>query len=194
MLSAITNLIVSLVGFTAIIVYWLTRRRETCNAANILMMDIVRAEEIVLLIRERNTLNLEQKVILTSNNWATYRHLFVSKLSYLEVVGFNRFFDACASIDAAQERLVAIYDSGLEAKALITQEKIFSIQNPSTPKGQLAKQKYIEQIDQEVHMFTPMQPLEVMIQNINLMGDLVNTPAFEKLQRIGARRFSRRKG
>ena len=188
MWSTITNIFVGLVGLTALVVYWLTKRGERRDAANILMMDIVRAEEVVLLVREKNMLDMAQKTILTENNWTNYRHLFVSKLSYLEVVAFNRFFDACTAIDAAQERMVAIYDAGLVAKATIIQEKIFSILDPASPEGQLEKQRYISQVDQEIHMFSPTQPREIMIRTINSMDTLVNTPAFAKLQKIGARR------
>lgn len=188
MWSTITNIFVVLVGLTALVVYWITKRGERRDAANILMMDIVRAEEVILLVREKNMLDMAQKTILTENNWTKYRHLFVSKLSYLEVVALNRFFDACTAIDAAQERMVAIYDAGLGAKATIIQEKIFSIQNLSTSKGQLEKQKNIAQVDQETHMFSPTQPREIMIRTINSMDTLVNTPVFAKLQKIGARR------
>lgn len=193
MWSTITNIFVGLVGLTVLVVYWLTKRGERRDAANILMMDIVRAEEVVLLVREKNMLDKAQKTILTENNWMKYRHLFISKLSYLEVVAFNRFFDACIAIDEAKKRMDTIFDAGLVAKATIVQEKIFSIQDLSTPEGQSEKQRYITQVDQETHMFIPLEPREIMIRNINSMGNLANTPAFEKLQKIGARRNILRK-
>lgn len=193
MWSTIVNILIVLVGLVALVIYGLTKRAERRDAANILTMDIVRAEEIVLLVRERNMLDKAQKRILTENNWTKYRHLFLSKFSYLEVVSFNRFFDACIEIDEAKRRLDVIFDAGLIAKASIVQEKIFAIQDSSTPIGQAERNKIITQIDDEQHMFLPLEPRDIMIRNISSMSNLSNTPAFEKLQRIGARhKFLRR--
>ena len=193
MWATITNIFVGLVGLTVLVVYWLTKRGERRDAANILMMDIVRAEEVVLLVRERNMLEKAQKTILTENTWVKYRHLFISKLSNLEVVAFNRFFDACIEIDEAKKRMDTIFDASLVAKATIVQEKIFSIEDLSTPEGQSKRQSFIREINRETYTFIPDEPREMMIRNINSMANLANTPAFEKLQKIGARRNILRK-
>jgi hypothetical protein len=147
-------------------------------------MDIIRAEEVVDRVKQSKVINKNQKTILNENNWTKYRHLFVSRLSNVEIVAINKFFDSCIAIDDAKIRLSAIFDAGLIAKARIVQEKIFSIENLFTPEGQIAKQKYINESNQETHIFSPDEPIGILVDQVQSMVPLTNTPAYEKLQRI----------
>jgi len=181
----IFNSIVTLiVGLVAFVIYWLTKRTEKRNAATIVVMDIRHAEQVVESILERG-IDKSLKSILHENNWAKYKHLFASDFSYDDFAAFNRFFDACVEIADAKRRMMEVFYANLTSKASIAQEKIFSIENLSTPEGQARKQQVTSEIDSEIFVFDPYEPKARVRQSLELMGRLSNSVAFEKLKRVG---------
>ena len=92
------SLVTFIVGLVALATYWLTKRHEKQNAAAIIIMDIRHAEQVVVSIIERGSIDRNLKPILTENNWAKYKHLFASRFSYDDLASLNRFFDACVEI------------------------------------------------------------------------------------------------
>ena len=93
------------VGLVALLVYWLSKRTERKNAATVIVMDIRCAEQVVLSILEKNSIDRYAKEILIENNWSKFKHLFFSALSYDDFTAFNRFFDSCIEISDARKRM-----------------------------------------------------------------------------------------
>lgn len=180
----INSIVTFVVGFFAIGVYWLTKRAEKRNAATIVVMDIRHAEQVVLSILEKGMVDKSLKNILSENNWGKYKHLFASEFSYDDFAAFNRFFDACIEIADARMRMWEVFNANLTAKASISQQKIFSIENLTTPEGQEKKQQVITEIDNEIFVFDPQEPKVKIFQSLQLMGRLSNTVAFEKLKKL----------
>jgi hypothetical protein len=180
----INSIVTFLVGFVAIGVYWLTKRAEKRNAATIVVMDIRHAEQVVLSILEKGMVDKSLKNILYENNWGKYKHLFASEFSYDDFAAFNRFFDACIEIADARKRMGEVFYASLTAKASIAQQKIFVIENISTPEGQVKKQQVIAEIDSEAFVFEPHEPKARIFQSLQLMGRLSNTVAFEKMKKL----------
>ena len=147
-------------------------------------MDIRHAEQVVLTVLERGSVDKSLKVILSENNWAKYKHLFASSLSYDDYAAFNRFFDACVDMADARKRMWEIFNANLTAKASYSQQKILSIKNPLSPEGQMERQSAIEEINREAFVFEPQEPKDKVFQSLQLMGRLSNTVAFEKMKKI----------
>ncbi len=187
MKNTMVNAVISGLGSTALISYWYSKLGIVRDAANMLVMDIKRGEAVVRRIRELKTVEQTQNTILHVNNWMKYRHLFVSKLSYDEVVAFNSFFDDCIVIDEEKKRIDTILDAGLVAKATIIQQKIFSIEDLPDVARQEKKDKYISEVDNERHLFNPRNPYDTIFGNIDHFVPLSNTPAFNKLKKIADR-------
>jgi len=184
MINTIASLVISTLGGSAFFSYLVTKRGIVRDAANILVMDIKRGEAVVRRIRELKNVEQTQNTILHVNNWMKYRHLFVSKLSYDEVVAFNSFFDGCIAIDEAKKRIDTVFVAGLVAKATIIQQKIFSIEDLPDDARQEKRNKYISEVDKERYLFTPSNPYETITRSIDLFDTLSNTPAFNKLKKI----------
>ena len=178
--NSITTLVV---GSVALVVYWLTKRAEKRNAATIVVMDIRHAEQVVRAVLEKGAIDRTVGTILSENNWGKYKHLFASDFSYDDFAAFNRFFDACVEIADARVRMNEVFYANLSAKASIAQQKIFSLENPSSPDGEQAKQAVIAQLNGEHFVFDPDEPKARILRSLQLVGRLSNTVAFEKLKR-----------
>lgn len=181
----INSIVTLIVGLVAFVVYWLKKREEKRNAATIVIMDIRHAEQVVNSILEKGMVDTYLKNILSENNWAKYKHLFASNLSTDDFSAFNRFFDSCVEISDATRRMREVLYANISAKASIAQSKIFDIENLSSPEGQLKKQKIIAEINAESFVFDPNDPKDRILRNLQLMGKLSNTVAYEKLKKLG---------
>lgn len=180
----INGAVTFVVGFVAVGVYWLTKRSEKRAAATIVIMDIRHAEQVVLSILEKGMVDRTMKNILHDNNWAKYKHLFAENFSQDDFAAFNRFFEACVEIADARKRMVDVFYSNVTAKAEIMHQKIFSIDDLLSPEGQLKKQKILHEINTDESFFDPNEPKSRILHNLQLMGRLSNTVAFEKLKAI----------
>lgn len=182
-LNILNSIATIVVGFTAIIVYKITKHHEKKNAAIIIVMDIRHAEQVVLSILEKGAIDISTKDVLLENNWSKYKHLFASDFSHDDFAVFNRFFDSCVEMSDARKRMREIFYSNLNEKARILQNKILNIKNPEDPESQVLRKKLIDEINTESYVFDPNEPKNRMLQNLQLMGRLSTTVAFEKLKR-----------
>jgi hypothetical protein len=178
------NLVTPLVGLVAIYVYKVSKKDEKKSASAIITMDIRHAEQVVLSIKERNVIDRHVKAILQENNWEKYKHLFVNDISSDDFVSFNRFFDSCVEIADARKRMKDVFYTSVNAKATLMQQKIFDISNLDTPEGQKEREKIMHFINVETSDFNPLDPVYIVRQNIDLMGNLTNTIAFQKLKKL----------
>jgi hypothetical protein len=181
-MNIVNGVITLFVGGVALLVYWLSKRNEKRNAATIIIMDVRHAESVVTSILERGFVDKDTKDVLTENNWKKYKHLFASDFSQDDFVSFNRFFESCAEMSDARNRLKEIFYSGLNAKAVIMQEKVLSISELESVEGKAERDKIISQINKEFCVFDPSEPRDRIMKSLQLMGRLSNTVAFEKLK------------
>ena len=186
----LNSLVTFVVGLLAFVVYWLSKRHEKKNAAAIIVMDIRHAEQVILSLLERGTIDRSGlKPILHENNWAKYNHLFASDFSYDDLAAPNRFFDSCVEIADARRRMNEVFFAAVNAKAELLQQRIIDIDEIETPEGQEKRQKLIGRFNKEAYAFDPQDPKNTVQQHLSLMGRPSNSPAFAKLKRtagIGA--------
>lgn len=182
----LNSLVTLLVGSVALIVYFLAKRNEKRNAATIIVMDIRHAENVVISTLEKGFVDKDTKDALAENNWSKYKHLFASSFSQDDFVAFNRFFESCVEMSDARQRMRETLYASLNAKAEIMQQKIFEIDNLDTIEGQEKRQKLISLMNNESYIFDPNEPKDRLIKNLQIMGKLSNTVAFEKLKKIAA--------
>jgi len=181
-LEYLNSVVTLLVGLVALVVYVLSKRHEKSSAATIIIMDIRHAENVVQSILERDQIDIYTKDVLSENNWSKYKHLFAKDFSQDDFVAFNRFFESCVEMSDARLRLREVFYTSLNAKAQLLQEKIHEVENFSTPTGQLEVERIHNEICSSHQTFEPNEPKERIMKNLKLMGQLSNTPAFEKLK------------
>lgn len=181
--SYANGVVTVIVGLVALLVYWLRKRSEKQNAAIVIVMDIRHAEQVVLSILEKGSIDRTLKKIITENNWAKYKHLFAGDFSIDDFSAFNRFFDACVEISEARMRMMSIFDENLKAKAAIAQQLVISLESSDSDDDKKKRSDLIRKIESEIYTFEPGEPQNRILHNLQLMGRLSNTIAFEKLKK-----------
>jgi hypothetical protein len=183
-ISLINSAVTLVVGSVALIVYKLSKKHEMASAANIIVMDIRHAEGVVQSILEKGTVDISTKDVLSENNWSKYKHLFARRFSQDDFSSFNRFFDSCVEMSDARGRIREIFYTGLNTKARIMQEKIYEVSNLNTPESQEKINIIVQDLNFGSVVFDPDEPKDRMMKNLQMMGKLSNTTAFEKLKQI----------
>jgi len=182
--ALINSLMTLLVGGTALAVYWLGKRYEKSSAATIIIMDVRHAESVVQSILEKNQIDISIKDVLFENNWSKYKHLFAKDFSQDDFAAFNRFFESCAEMSYARNRMHEVFYTTINTKARLMQEKIYSIDNLSTPEGQEKLRQVVADINMSKQLFDPDEPKERIVRNLQMMGRLSNTSSFDKLKKF----------
>lgn len=179
------SIVTAVVGLIALLVYWLTKRHEKESAAAIIIMDIRHAEQIIVSLIDRGVIDRASlKPILHENNWAKYKHLFASSFSYDDLSTFNRFFDSCVEIAEARKRMNEVFYAAVNAKGVLLQEKVLEIEDLQSEDGQRKRAALIEKFNAETCAFDPIEPKNIVLQQLNLMGRPSNSIAFAKLKKI----------
>lgn len=180
-LNALATLVV---GTAAFFVYWLSKRHEKRSAAAIIVMDIRHAEQVIVSLLERGSIDRwSLKPILHENNWVKYKHLFAADFSYDDFAALNRFFDSCVEIADARRRMDEVFYAAISAKGALLQEKLMGIEDIESPEGQEKKKNLIARFDSEAQVFDPGEPRNKVMQNLNLMGRPSYSAAFPKLKK-----------
>ena len=106
------NLLLTLVGLSAIGVYWFQERRKVSEAASLIILQVndlqKRLREIQSYIVDgklNDSAFYESQEIFTNNYWDRYKHYFVRKLDPDSFNLFNEFYD-CASEVLEQQQLM----------------------------------------------------------------------------------------
>ncbi len=183
-MEIINSVVTLIVGGTALFSYWFSKKHEERNAAIVIIMDIRHAESVVISILEKGFVDKNTKDVLKENNWSKYKHLFASKLSQDDFIAFNRFFDSCVEMSDARKKIRETFYNNLNIKAEIMQQKILSVEGINTPDGKKKRLQIIQQINNEDYVFEPNEPKDRILLNLQLMGKLSNTVAFEKLKKV----------
>ena len=183
-IDLINSLVTPLVGSIALIVYWLSKKNEKSSAATIIIMDIRHAENVVQSILEKDSIDISTKDVLLENNWSKYKYLFANDFSQDDFASFNRFFESCVEMSDARMRIREVFYTTINTKARLLQEKIFSIENLSTPEVQESANLITKEINESFSFFDPIEPKTRIMKNLQKMGRLSNTTSFDKLKKF----------
>ena len=106
------NFLLTLVGLSAIGVYYFQERRKVSEAASLITLQVNDLQEKLRVIQSyivdgvlNNTAFYESQIIFTDNYWDKYKHYFVRKMDSESFHLFNDFY-ACASEVLEQQQLM----------------------------------------------------------------------------------------
>ena len=142
-------------------------------------MDIRHAELIVQSILEKG-IDMSTKDVMMQNNWGKHKHLFAKDLSQDQFSRFNDFFLSCVEASDARSRVREIFYTTLNEKARILQNKIYEL-DVKTPE---AINSLTIEIGNGYGVFEPDEPRSRMLKNLQNMGSISGTTAYDKLKRI----------
>jgi len=103
------NLLLIIVGLSAIVIYILQERRKIIDAASLIVLQIddlqVRLQEIASYVIDRQlnaTAFYESLPLIEDNYWSQYKHLFVRKMDATSFSSLNRLYNYVSVIQEQQ--------------------------------------------------------------------------------------------
>lgn len=180
-----TSFITLLVGSFAIYLYLKQKEDYRRDAANILLMEIRYAEQMIEKYKTSGVpITISIALLLPTNNWNKYNHLFIKILDRDEIDAINNFYNQCTLIDKALLQLNLPLQ--LEQKAQSIHQTLSLIAKDSLSKADfLNKRKlYIKLIEKDNTLFKPNAPMESMVRALSTVQFIITTTAGDKLKKI----------
>lgn len=113
--TGITNLLLVIVGLSAVWLYKRQKKDELRNAASLIIMQVdelqVRVREIQTYITKQglnSTAFYESLSLMESNYWDEYKHLFIRKMDNKSFDALNRFYQYISCIQEQQELMKSL--------------------------------------------------------------------------------------
>ena len=110
-----SDLLLSIVGLSAVFVYIWQKRDQRSAAATLVKEQIDTIERNVLALKNDPNLGNNSvycsKSILIENHWEQQKHLLVKKLSQSEVETIQRFFDNATQIESARLDIIKVFNN-----------------------------------------------------------------------------------
>lgn len=112
--NVVQNIIMVITVAVTIWIYFLQRKAARRDAARVIVIQIDSiSQKMELLIRaiENDASKFDAgklwqiESVIENNEWIKYRHLFVKKLHYNEIVALNNFYDDVVSVRFQQEEI-----------------------------------------------------------------------------------------
>ena len=108
--SNLFNILLVIVGTSALFVYWVQERRKISEAASLIIMQI---EDLQKIIREissyisegslNDTAFYESQIMFKTDYWNQYKHYFIRQLDSFSFNTFDEFYNCAAEIFEQQE-------------------------------------------------------------------------------------------
>lgn len=109
-MSNLFNILLVIVGTSALFVYWVQERRKISEAASLIIMQI---EDLQKIIREissyisegslNDTAFYESQIMFKTDYWNQYKHYFIRQLDSFSFNTFDEFYNCAAEIFEQQE-------------------------------------------------------------------------------------------
>jgi hypothetical protein len=186
-----------LVGVVAIYLYITQKRDYKRDTANIILMEIRNAENIIAGIKQGAPMN-SKTILLPTNNWAKNNYLFINDLDGDELNAVNNFYNQCSIIDKSLSELdISIQ---LEQKANHIHNKLVEMAREIT-KGysyalsvselenlrnafNIQKNNFLEIINKEGWSFSPDDPKREILRALDSIEKITTSSVGNKIKKI----------
>jgi len=174
------TIVLFITGLIGIYVYFLGKRVEKKNAAQIILMELRNAEKTIQNIKAASVITATETIMAT-NSWSKYNHLFVDVLDQDELDLINRFYSQAEFAEEQRKRIVNVIPMAMEEKIRAVQSALVDMALQKASKSvdesekwyKQTKELFIQQINDEIFTFTPNFPQEQL--KLLLMNMLVVT-------------------
>lgn len=185
-----SDLLLAIVGLSALIVYYFQNRDVKCSAATLIVGQIKSIEQNISALKSEHQLNniavYNSKSILKENHWEQYKHLFVKNLSSEEYELLQRFFDLATRIEHERSEIISSIELAWNHKSNIEQQRICDlIVDNIDCKDKLENEInrfLISYRDNDV-VFTSNLAINGLIKNLNNAFFMSGTTAYKRLQK-----------
>lgn len=183
-----SELLVSLVGLSAFVIFFLEKNDKKHSAATLVIGQIDLIEKRVMSLKEEQQLgNIaiyhSKPIIKGQNMWEEYKHLFVKKLSRSEYDNLQQFFDNAEQLERARQEILTTIANAWSYKSEIEQQNVaqyivLAEENPKVPMADF--QRIYRALDL---VFTPDIVIASLTKNLNNFKCLSGSTAYQKIQK-----------
>lgn len=183
-----SDLLLILVGASALVIYILQRRNQIKSAATLLKSQIDTIEAIVKEFKNKEILTYDEiyksKIILSKNYWEESKHLLVKKLGVDGVNLLEEFYHQAEQIEKSRAAICHELVSAWEHKDLIIQENYFRYFECTDGEERIKIKDNIKNFKENTDIFDPNLPSIILMKNLNYFRFLSGTTAYDKLSKI----------
>lgn len=184
------DLLLVLVGLSAIVVYFIQRHDRLRSAATLIICQVDSIEKSVSSLKSDfqlgNVSVFHSKKILEQNMWEEYKHLFVKRLSRPNYNLVQEFFDNAEQLERARTDIINLIVSSWNNKS-ITEHGIIADYIKMSPSEVEARSKidYFENIFRPLDIvYIPNIAINSLTKNLNDFRSIIGTSAYETIQKI----------
>ena len=185
------NLLLVIVGASALLVYLLQKKNEKRAAATKVLLQIDQIEKNVMALKSNreidNLVVYKIPAILAHSSWAECGYQFYGSMEREDIKLIDDFFACAAELEKSrvaicQSLTTAWGDKDAELQARIAD---FAVKKENVDENIDA---FIAAFNSKPQIFTAKLPTEILLTNINSFQTLSGTTAYKRLQRISYRR------
>lgn len=180
-----------LVGTFVIYLYIAQKNDHKRDAANIVLMELRHAENIIDQTKGGEILEVSQ-ALLPTNNWTKYNYLFIGDLDRDELDLINNFYNQCELIDKAATQMSI--STQLEQKAnhihneivklAMEESKLYSSEADALNGFNIKKEKFLKVIHSDGYAFRPADPQNKIIKSLFNIQKITTSSAGNILKKI----------
>ena len=183
------DLLLVLVGLSAIAVYYFQRHDKLRSAATLIVCQIDSIDKSVSSLKSDfqlgNVSVFHSKKILEENMWEEYKHLFVKRLSRPNYNLVQEFFDNAEQLERARTDIINLIVNSWTNKS-ITEHQVIADYIKTSPTDVEARGKidYFENIFRPLDIvYIPHIAINSLTKNLSDFRSLIGTSAYEDIQK-----------
>lgn len=183
-----SDLLLSIVGLSAFVVYFIQKRDKKRAAATLILGQIDSIEKRVVKLKEDNQLGnpsvYNTQAIIKENMWEQYKHLFVKELSSPEYEIVQRFFDYAEQIERTRVEIVGTITTAWKDKSLVEHQIIGNLVVSHIENWPQHIQEFQDTYRPMDLVFTPDIAIKSLTRSLSNFDMLTGSTAYQKIQKF----------
>jgi len=175
----------AIVGAVAIFLYIKQKKDKKRDAANIILMEIRKAEQIINNYKKHGVvIGVTMNKILNQNSWNRYNYLFINYLDRDELDLINNFYATCSKLDNTIEQLDTSHQLREKSNAVHSTLSLIAKDAISKADFQDKKSKYLGNILEDGFSFNANALIDSVTKELSSLGFVTTTTVGAKLKKI----------
>ena len=190
-LTIIAQIITAFAAVAAVLMYFKQKRDRVSEASAVVLLEIRQAEKAITIFKESGIVNtINGQLLIPTNNWKSYAHLFVRRFDFDELELISRFYLHCQAIDRCIIQMSTVEQ--VRDKTTAFQNSLCSLALDYRSKPDLypkERDAFINLINPENTVLIPVIPREHISKHLNAIESVTTTSAGVKLKKLANRRW-----
>ncbi len=180
-----SDLLLSIVGLSAIMVYYIQKRDACLVAGTLIVGQITLIEKSIISLKEDPQLGgisvFYSKPIIKDNMWEKYKHLFVKTLTSSEYEYVQKFFDHAEQLERARADIVLTITTAWKDKSNAENNVIAQMIRDGVSDKEITS--FAQKFASFETNFTPNVTINHLTMGLQNYYPLTGTSAYSKIQK-----------